>query len=320
MAGNINPDMYFPHAPGAPPPVIHPPIVLPPAPPPVVEPPVIHPPVDQQPVDQQPVVQQPVDDNIAGAPPPPQQQEPLFIGPHILVGPRLPPIDDIVSNDPEIRRICSEISIFLSTNANVFYVTEYAHSTSNAGIRSPISINEFRKATDTLFYPTTFIEPVKFFVRNATKPNRLPMYNPQISIAALEDSLNNTLSDANIERASSADVSSRGPYFMPNVDLNQNMKRVYRSVQITGSIPHLDPLYHILLRPGEGMIEKNIARQYVNLVLQLYRRIQAILVENGIQQGGKKKRRRTQKVNNKQSSKQSRKQKKVNSKQSKKRK
>lgn len=312
MAENNDPDMYFPHAPGAPPPVIHPPVIHPPAPPPVVEPPVIHPPVDQQ----------PVDNNIAGAPPPPpQQQEPLFIGPHILVGPRLPPIDDIVANDREIRRICSEISIFLSTNANVFYVTEYAHSTSNAGIRSPLSINEFRKATDTLFYPTTFIEPVKFFVRNATKPNRLPMYNPQISIAALEDSLNNTLSDANIERASSADVSSRGPYFMPNVDLNQNMKRVYRSVQITGSIPHLDPLYHhILLRPGEGMIEKNIARQYVNLVLQLYRRIQAILVENGIQQGGKKKRRRTQKVNNKRSSKRSSKQRKVNSKQSKKRK
>ena len=322
MAGNIDRDMmYFPHAPGAPP--------APPREEQVAEPPV-PPVVQQQPVGQepqpaqQPVVQQPVDDNIAGAPPPPQQQEPLFIGPHNLVGPRLPPIDDIVANDREIRRICSEISTFLSTNANVFYVTEYAHSTSNAGIRSPLSINEFRKATDTLFYPTTFIEPVKFFVRNTTKPNRSPLYNPQISIAALEDSLNNTLSDANIERASSADVSSRGPYFMPNVDLNQNMKRVYRSVQITGSIPHLDPLYHILLRPGEGMIEKNIARQYVNLVLQLYRRIQAILVENGIQQGGKKKRRRTQKVNNKRSSKQSSKQsskrRKVNSKQSKKRK
>jgi len=45
-----------------------------------------------------------------GAPPPPQQQEPLFIGPHNLVGPRLPPIDDIVANDPEIRRICSELA------------------------------------------------------------------------------------------------------------------------------------------------------------------------------------------------------------------
>jgi hypothetical protein len=50
-----------------------------------------------------------------GAPPPPQQQEPLFIGQQNLVGPRLPPIDDIVANDPEIRRICSELAT-LSNN------------------------------------------------------------------------------------------------------------------------------------------------------------------------------------------------------------
>jgi hypothetical protein len=254
---DYDPLMYAPHAPGAPPP-------------------------PQQNVPQQ--------NN-----PPPQQQEPLFIGPQNLVGPRLPPIDDIVANDPEIRRICSELARFLETKANNSYVIDYAHATSRALIKSPLSINEYRsKPTDTLFYPTTFIEPVKFFVRNATKPNRLPIDNPQTSIATLENSLNNTLSDANLGSASSSDVSSRGPYFMPNVDPNQNMKRVYRSVQITGGIPHLDPLYHsVLLKPGEGMIDKNTARQYVNLILQLYRRIQAILVENGFQQGGKKRRRQT---------------------------
>ena len=97
MEGNIDLNMYAPFAPGAPPP-----------PAPGVPPRVEH------------VVQQPVEnDDIAGVPPPPpQQQEPLFIGPHNLVGPRLPPIDDIVANDPEIRRICSEISIFLSGVTN----------------------------------------------------------------------------------------------------------------------------------------------------------------------------------------------------------
>ena len=315
MAGNINHEMmYFPHAPGAPPP----PVVNPP----VVPQAVVHPPVGQQPIGQQPVGQQPVenDDNIAGAPP---AAEPLFIGPHNLVGPRLPPIDDIVANDPEIRRICSEISTFLSTNANVFYVTEYAQATSRASVNNnnpPLAINEYRKQTDTLFYPTTFIEPVKFFVRNATKPNRPPMYNPQTSIATLERSLNNTLSDANLGSASSSDVSSRGPYFMPNVDINQNMKRVYRSVEIPVGILHLDSLYHVLLRPGEGMIDKNIARQYVNLILQLYRRIQAILVENEVRQGGKKKNNKQTIKRKKINSKQSSKRRKLNSKQSKKRK
>ena len=240
-----------------------------------------------------------------GAPPPPQQEEPLFVGPHNLVGPRLPPIDDIVANDPEIRRICSELSTFLSTNANVSYVTEYAQArnrhisnnmyTPGYSYHPTLSINEYRyKPTDTLFYPTTFIEPVKFFVRNAIKPNnRQTMYNPQAEIATLENSLNNTLSPDNIGRAGSSDVSSRGHVVMPYADLNPNMKSVYRSVQIPGGIPHLVTLYDILLRPGQGMIETNTARQYVNLILQLYRRIQTILVENGFQQGGKKRRKKT---------------------------
>lgn len=237
-----------------------------------------------------------------GAPPPPQQEEPLFIGPHNLVGPRLPPIDDIVANDPEIRRICSELSTFLETKANHSYVIDYVHLFNSYTAYNPhpsgppaLSINEYRyKPTDTLFYPTTFIELVKFFVRNAIKPNsRQTMYNPQAEIATLENSLNNTLSPDNIGRAGSSDVSSRGHVVMPYADLNQNMKSVYRSVQIPGGIPHLVTLYDILLRPGQGMIETNTARQYVNLILQLYRRIQTILVENGFQQGGKKRRKKT---------------------------
>ena len=228
--------------------------------------------------------------------PPPVNEEPLFIGPQNLVGPRLPPIDDIVANDPEIRRICSELATFLETKANNSYVIDYAHATGRAavGYNNPtLSINEYRhKPTDTLFYPTTFIEPVKFFVRNATKPNRPQMYNPQTAIATLENSLNNTLSPDNIGRAGSSDVSSRGPY-MSNVDPNQHKKRVFGSVQIPGGIPFLNELYQVLLRPGEGMIELNTARQYVTLILQLYIRIQEILVENGFQQGGKKRRKQT---------------------------
>ena len=258
---DYDPLMYAPHAPGAPPP-----------------------PINEQVAAEQLALAE------AAA------EQPLFIGPQNLVGPRLPPIDDIVANDPEIRRICSELATFLETKANNSYVIDYAHATGRAavGYNNPtLSINEYRyKPTDTLFYPTTFIEPVKFFVRNATKPNRPQMYNPQTAIATLENSLNNTLSPDNIGRAGSSDVSSRGPY-MSNVDPNQHKKRVFGSVEIPGGIPFLNELYQVLLRPGEGMIELNTARQYVTLILQLYRRIQAILVENGFQQGGKKRRKQT---------------------------
>ena len=205
-----------------------------------------------------------------------------------------PKIDDIVANDPEIRRICRELSTFLETNANHSYVINYEQQTSKALDPSPLYINKKRsKPTDKLFYPTTFIEPVKHYVRSIPE---YPLYNPQIAIAALEDSLNNTLSDANLGRASSHDVSSQESYMKSVYSSNQKAK-IYMAeaiaVRIPGSIGHLNPLYFGLLKQREGgyipfnrnqrdgMIETNIARQYLGLMLQLYRRIQAILVENG---------------------------------------
>jgi len=211
-----------------------------------------------------------------------------------LVIPPPPKIDDIVANDPEIRRICRELSTFLETNANHSYVINYEQQTSKALDPSPLYINKKRsKPTDKLFYPTTFIEPVKHYVRSIPE---YPLYNPQIAIAALEDSLNNTLSDANLGRASSHDVSSQESYMKSVYSSNQKAK-IYMAeaiaVRIPGSIGHLNPLYFGLLKQREGgyipfnrnqrdgMIETNIARQYLGLMLQLYRRIQAILVENG---------------------------------------
>ena len=211
-----------------------------------------------------------------------------------LVIPPPPKIDDIVANDPEIRRICRELSTFLETNANHSYVINYEQITSKALDPSPLYINKNRsKPTDKLFYPTTFIEPVKHYVRNFPKA---PLSNPQIAIAALEDSLNNTLSDANLGRASSAYVSSHESYMKSVYSSNQKAKFYMAeaiAVRIPGSIGHLNPLYFGLLKQREGgyipfnrnqrdgMIETNIARQYLGLMLQLYRRIQAILVENG---------------------------------------
>ena len=338
MAENIDRDMmYFPHAPGAPPPVIHPPIVLPPAPPPVVEPPVIHPPVDQQPVvqqpvDQQPVVQQPVDNNIAGAPPPPpQQQEPLFIGPHILVGPRLPPIDDIVANDPEIRRICSELATL--SNSLIFNNKEKIMNIASGQGRSyhqaPFNQQQYWQPPLSLegwgiITLNTLLQQIKWYVRMATnpEPNRRRSFNFQQATDALRTTIRDNLNTKYNSAEQSDNISRANAMgFMPNP--NANKERFWGTpgnvVFGAGSIGGIfsDILGSTTYAGGPPI---NDVRRYSELILQLYIRIQAILVENGIQQGGKKKRRRTQKVNNKQSSKRSSKQRKVNSKQSKKRK
>ena len=84
----------------------------------------------------------------------------------------------------------------------------------------------------------------------------------------------------------------RGPPF------SENLRKYYRNLkQVNGiscrlpGVPFFQEIYdNVLLKPGDGMIDRNIAIQYVSLVLQLHRRIQAIMIENGFQQGGKIKR------------------------------
>ena len=187
----------------------------------------------------------------------------------VITKPHPPPhwIDDIVENDTEIIRICSEISTFLSNNARPDEITNFfrARNSGSAQFKLPILGSG----------PDTFIDPVKWYVREIIKPNGSSIVpNLKTAIEAMEKSLNVTLSDDNIIKAS-------------------NPKHVFASVQLRGVL-YFQEIYNVVLlrewSPHGGTIDKNIARQYVSLVLQLHRRIQAIMVENGFQQGGKIKR------------------------------
>jgi len=188
----------------------------------------------------------------------------------VITKPHPPPhwIDDIVANDTEIIRICGEISTFLSNNARLNEITEFFRARNNGSAQFNLPILYSGRQD-------TFIEPVKWYVREIIKPNGSTMVaNLKTAIEGMEKSLNVTLSDDNIGKTS-------------------NPKHVYSSVQIPGVL-YFQEIYNVVLlrewRPHGGIIDKNIARQYVSLVLQLHRRIQAIMVENGFQQGGKIKR------------------------------
>lgn len=203
--------------------------------------------------------------------------------PDVVITQPPPKIDDIVANDTEIIRICSEISTFLSNNANNSYISEFVgfRNRASMGYNLPmLAINDYRyKPTDTIFYPNTFIEPVKWYVRDIIKPKGFSTVpDLKTAIEAMEKSLNVTLSDDNIFKA--MDIWNNG----------RNLKNVYGSVSVYGVLYFQEIYNNVLLKPWDGLIDKNIARQYVSLVLQLHRRIQAIMVENGFQQGGKIKR------------------------------
>jgi hypothetical protein len=309
MAENINRGMmYFPHAPGAPP--------APPQEEQVAEPPA--PPVDQQPVIHPPVVQQ----QPVGQPP--------VVPPQILVGPRLPPIDDIVANDPEIRRICSELAT-LSNNLifnNKEKIMNIASGQGRSYHQAPFNQQQYWQPPISLegwgiITLNTILQQIKWYVRMATnpEPNRRRSFNFQQAIDALQTTIQENL---NAKYTIAAEQDSRNMsigHFIPNP--NANKERFWGTPgNVVFGVGSIGGIFSDILGSTNyaGGPPINDVRRYSDLILQLYRRIQAILVDNGIQQGGKKKRRRTQKVNNKQSSKQSSKRRKVNSKQSKKRK
>ena len=292
--------------------------------------------------------------------------------PDVVITQPPPKIDDIVANDTEIIRICSEISTFLINNANNQYITEFAQAINRASAQPTLANNNFlyqNKLTSTLSKRWEFIDSVKWYVRDIIKPKGLSISaNLKTAIEAMEFSLrwfnltapaeerrqrrwkasdndsdadvlsaiesmgkklNITLSSERkrsmVERAerrtnwtplfSSAEILSshedsddigkatrvlplafmpghipmpaaerRGPYY-------RNLKQVNGiSFRLPG-VPFFQEIYdNVLLKPGDGMIDRNIAIQYVSLVLQLHRRIQAIMIENGFQQGGKIKR------------------------------
>jgi hypothetical protein len=289
-----NHDMYFPGVPGAPP-----------APPAPGAPPA--PPVVQQPVEN--------DNNIVGEPH--QQQELLFIGPHNLVGPRLPPIDNIVENDPEIIRICNELATIINKlvgnykenlmnlaggitrayNQATFQQQQYS--------QPPLTLEGFGNVT-----LNTILEQIKFYARMAThpEPNRRNGFNFQAAIVATENSIQDVLTERYNRAVEQDNINMANSYgFMSNP--NPNKQGVAASVTLgAGSIGgiFMQILQNLNINYG-GIMPIQDVRNYSNLILQLYRRIQAILVENGFQQGGKKKKRRTKKrirVNTKQSKKQ----------------
>jgi hypothetical protein len=242
-----------------------------------------------------------------GAPPPPQQ--PLFIGPQNLVGPRLPPIDDIVANDPEIRRICSELAT-LSNNLifnNKEKIMNLASGQSQSYHQAPFNQQQYWQPPLILegwgnITENTLLQQIKWYVRMATNPdpNRRRSFNFQPAIDALQNTIQDKL---NTKYNSAAQQDSRNMsigHFIPNPNANKEMFWGTPGNVVLGA-GSIGGIFSQILGSTNyaGGPPINDVRRYSDLILQLYRRIQAILVENGFQQGGKKKRRKQSKTKRK---------------------
>ncbi len=242
--------------------------------------------------------------HVAAAPPMPQQAEPLFIGPHNLVGPRLPPIDDIVANDPEIRRICSELAT-LSNNLignNKEKIMALERGQSQSYHQAPFNQQQYWGPPLLLegwgnITENTLVQQIKFYVRMAAnpEPNRRRSFNFQTAIDALQTTIQDKL---NTKYNSAAELDSRNMShgFNPNPNANKEMFWGTPSNVVLGA-GSIGGIFQQILGSTNyaGGPPINDVRRYSDLILQLYRRIQTILIENGFQQGGKKRRKQTYK-------------------------
>jgi hypothetical protein len=144
----------------------------------------------------------------------------------------------------------------------------------------------------------TFLQEIKYYVRMATNPdpNRRRSFNFQQSIDALQTTIQDKL-NTKYNSAEQADNISRqnAMGFMSNPNANKEMFWGTQGNVVLGAGSIGGIFYQILgilIETFGRNPSIQVVRRYSDLILQLYRRIQAILVENGFQQGGKKKRRK----------------------------
>jgi hypothetical protein len=194
---------------------------------------------------------------------------------------------DIVGSDPDIIRICGELSSFLNTILiRPGFLIEMAQSISHTNSQMQnnphmgamnhvpdLAVNCFPRRGQSYVTPDTFIILVKYFVRVYNGIDR--QRRVQEAITSLQNILDNILSPRNIDETRERDRRGRG--FMP-FDANQEMTRLFNSIQIPG-ILYLTGIYSILLKSvGQDV---NVVRQYISLILQLYIRIQQLIPAQG---------------------------------------
>jgi hypothetical protein len=219
---------------------------------------------------------------------------------------------DIVGSDPDIIRICGDLSLFLNPIINSSFLIDMAQSISHTNsqmqnnphmrAQNPapdLAVNGFPRRGESYFTPNTFIILVKYFVRVYNGIDR--QRRVQEAITALQNILDNILSPRNINETRERDRRSRGDGgFMP-FDANQEMTRLFNSIKIPG-ILYLTAIYSILLKSvGQNV---NVLRQYISLILQLYIRIQQLIPAQGgkiktKRRKGKRKSNKTKKLKNK---------------------
>ena len=197
---------------------------------------------------------------------------------------------DIVGSDPDIIRICGELSSFLNTNLiKPGFLIEMAQSISHTNSQMQnnphmgamnhapdLAVKCFPRRGESYFTPNTFIILVKYFVRVYNGIDR--QRRVQEAITSLQNILDNILSPRNINETRERDRRSRGDGGSMPFDANQEMTRLFNSIQIPG-ILYLTGIYSILLKSvGQNV---NVVRQYISLILQLYIRIQQLIPAQG---------------------------------------
>ena len=235
---------------------------------------------------------------VAYIPPAVDQQ-----GPPIQVNPPMPPapvqpLENIVAADADVIRLCGEIATVSNRmlhDKNRLWVwsdmmrTSYDNNLRNLQphqrpfIPPPLMIDGYNVTANSIIHQITH------YVKMAYNVQHRQRYNFQESINVLETTITNL--GAPYEAAVAADSQMRANYgFIQNPNPNvihflNNPNNVKLGAGNIGSI--FGEIFALSRESAAGMLSIQDARQYCNLLLQLYRRIMVIFQENGMA-GGKK--------------------------------
>jgi len=236
-----------------------------------------------------PVVELPV----AGIPPAVEQQ----VNPPMPPAPAQP-LENIVAADADVIRICGEIATVSNRmlhNKNRLWewanmmMTSYDNNLRNLQpqqrpfIPPPFMITGYDVTANSI------IQQIKHYVKMAYNEQHRQRYNFQESINVLQTTITNL--GAPYEAAAAADSQMRansGFIQNPNPNVIQFLDKPNNVKLGAGNIGAIfGEIFALSRESAAGMLFIPDARQYCNLLLQLYRRIVVLFQENGMA-GGKK--------------------------------
>jgi hypothetical protein len=237
---------------------------------------------------------------IEEPPPHPIIEEPQIPVPEIQ-------LETIVTNNHDIRRLCRDLATLINNSGiNKSRLKEFSQSTERTYYTGPLEFQQNKQPPLNLdgydISENSILRQIQYYIKMATNPdiNKRRSFNFRQSIIILQDTIQDLLT-IKYNRAVEADRRNQSiGGFISNPNANIERLFGYGIPLGSGAIGGIfSSILSIICETYGGNPSIKTIRDYCNLLLRLYTRIETILNENGIQQGGLRRRTNKKKYKNK---------------------